>query len=309
MNWGALLAAHGYDVVIVSQQPDFAECAIPGVTFRGPDEVGDVDWVLFGTTSTLGSNWYGRTSVRTKRVVRLQWPTGGRIDASGDILAVVHPSFADQVADEARVPRESIHVLPSPTLPLDWWEQAAGRALSPCPIKDAIVWAARDAFIGSQAPCGEAAFAAMEQSQALRVLKPIVLSIEQHRPQEPRFHALGAEITSGLHLGEILHIMRRSSICVTSPAFMGPTLTEAIFEDCVPLVWRSYRALFPELVAAAARHGVLLDGPEQVRGVMDRLIVDWALRARFLDSCKFAFADNSPAKCIEKWRFMEGRSQ
>jgi hypothetical protein len=88
---------------------------------------------------------------------------------------------------------------------------------------------------------------------------------------------------------------------------MGPTLTEAIFEDCAPLVWRGYRALFPELVTAAEKHGVLLDGPDQVRDVLRRLLTDSGLRAAYLDSAKFAFADNSPAKCIEKWRFMEGR--
>jgi hypothetical protein len=307
LNWGALLGANGYEVVVVSQAPDFAECLIPGVTFAGPDEVGDVDWVLFGTTSVLGSNWYGRSSVRTKRVVRLQWPTGARIDASGDILAVAHPCYADQVADEAGVPRESIHVLPSPTLPLDWWEMASGRMQSARPTKDIIVWAARDAFIGSQGPCGEAALAALEQSTALRGMPLVVLSIEQHRPQEARFVARGAVLTSGLHLGDVMRVMRRGVLCVTTPAFMGPTLTEAIFEDCAPLVWRSYRALFPELVAAAEKHGVLLDSPGDVRGVMERLLSDWALRAAFVDSCKFAFAEKSPAKCLGKWKFMEGR--
>lgn len=311
INWGALLGANGWDVVIVSQSGDFEECSIPGVKFVAPDDVGEVDYVLFGTTSVLGSNWFGRSTVRARRVVRLQWPTGARIDASGDELAVVHQSLAAQVADEAGVPHESVHVLPSPTLPLDWWRASTHKTFlrSDSPPKDVIVWAARDAFIGSQAPCGEQALQALEQSPSLRGMPLVVLSIEQHRPQEARFLSRGAELTSGLHLGQVLRVMRRGVLCVTTPAFMGPTLTEAIFEDCAPLVWSSYRSLFPELVNAAAKHGVLISDPSQIRGAMERLLADWQLRAAYVDSCKFAFAENSPAKCLEKWKFMQWRTR
>jgi hypothetical protein len=302
MNWGALLAANGYQVVMVTTTPVPDEFNFPNVEFLGPDQVGEVDYVLWGSTSTLGSNWFGRSTIAAKRVIRIQWPTGQRVDHSGDVVACVHPCFANQVADECGIGHEQIHILPGPTLPLSWWEMR--KKPSAWPVKDSVIWAARDAFIGSQGPCGEAALRTFEETLRLHL---IVLSIEQHQPQAQRFANLGAELTSGLHLGDILRAMRRSYVCVTTPAFMGPTLTEAIFEDCAPLVWRSYRALFPELVTAAEKHGVLLDGPDQVRDVLRRLLTDSGLRAAYLDSAKFAFADNSPAKCIEKWRFMEGR--
>lgn len=304
MNWGALLAANGYEVYVISNAPDFPPARVPGVTFVGPNEAPEMDFVLFGTTSVLGSNWFGRSTLREKYVVRLQWPTEKQIDASGDVLAVAHPCLADQVADEARVPRESIHVLPSPTLPLAWWESAIGKPASPWPEKKLIVWAARDAFVGSQAPCGYAALDAVEK---FRSLHPFVLSCEQHQGQHGAFAAMGATLTSGSHLGEVLTAMRHGVLCVTTPAFMGPTLTEAIFEDCVPLVWASYRTLFPELVRAAELHGVLCQGPDDVYPVMRRLITEPDLRNATLASYRFAFADHSPQKCIEKWKFMEGR--
>jgi hypothetical protein len=321
MNWGALLAANGYEVVIVSNEPDWDGPRVPGVTFASPDAAPEVDWVLFGSTSVLPSNWFGRYTVRTKRVVRLQWPTGARIDASGDILAVTHPTLAAQVADEAGVPHESIHVLPSPTLPYAWWASVCGINAGTMPVKDHVLWGAREGFGdrngGSYVEFGAAALAAIEELAPPRGLRPFVLSQEQyedgygpgvaaHRPAA-RFRALGAVLTSNLPLGSVLLAMRRSLVAITLPAIMGPTLTEAIFEDCAPLVWVQYGALFPDLVEAARKHGVLLTSPTDIRPTLQRLLDDHGMRAAYVDSCKFAFAENSPAKCVDKWRFMEHR--
>jgi hypothetical protein len=308
LNWAALLAANGYDVVVVAQWPGSAECAVSGVAFLGPDEVGEVDWVIFGSTSVLGSNWFGRTTVRTKRVVRVQWPTGASVDHSGDIVAVAHRCLVEQVAAECGLARERLQVLPPPVLPLAWWDTVCGRQTAPWPERDCIVWAARDGFAGSYAPCGEAMLLAWEQSPILRGLRPLVLSSEQYdQAHLDRFRALGGQLASGLHLGEVLRAMRRAVLCVTQPAYMGPTLTEATFEGAPPLVWRRYGVLFPELAAAAARHDLLLDDPGQVRSVMERIVSDWKMRAEYTDSCRFAFADNSPERSLAAWKEMEAR--
>ena len=308
LNWGALLGANGYDVTVISQGGDFDGCKIPGVKFAGPDEAPEVDLVLFGSTSRASSNWFGRSTLRAKGAVRLQWPTGGSIDHSGDVVAVASAHLADQVATECGVAREQIHALPSPVLPLAWWDAACGRTTAPMPERKLILWGARDAFAGSAQPAGEACLSALEQSHLLR-LSLLLLSTEQYAPHLiDRFKALGGTcFTSGLHLGKVLLMMRLSVLCVTGPAFMGPTLTEAIFEDCAPLVWAAYRPLFPKLCEAASKHGVLVEHDGQVRAIMERIVVDWKMRAEYVDSCKFAFADHSPAKCLEAWRAMEAR--
>jgi hypothetical protein len=192
-------------------------------------------------------------------------------------------------------------------LPLAWWLAAAGLPPPPDLPRQFAMWGARAAFDGSSAPVGEAMLAALEQSPLLR-LPPYLLSMEQYTsPIVDRFRALGGTITSGLHLGEILHAMRQSVVCLTGPQFMGPTLTEAIFEDCAPLVWARYRALFPKLCDAAAKHGLLIEHEGQVRAVMERIVSDWQMRAEFVDSCKFAFADNSPERCLAAWCALEAQ--
>lgn len=321
LNWAALLAANGYDVVVVTPEPDAGECHIPGVRFVAVDDVGSVDWVLFGSTSS-SHVWPGLGTINARHVIRLQWPTGKQYQRNGEILAVAHPCLEGQVRSEGGDGVPCV-VLPSPSLPLEWWQAAAGMPKTERHTRPFVLWAAREAFGGAHGtsdPWGERALSALEQLLPGKGLQPYLLNRDDYRPEHgqllrdqrvwDRFAGLGVLAQEELSLGGVLDVMRQSVITVTLPTFKGPTLSEAVFEYSPPLVWDTYGAFYPELVAAAEKFGLLLrfnDEAWRIKEVIERLLNEPGLRWNFLEKARFAFAENSPAHALDAWRAMEAR--
>ena len=240
-----------------------------------------------------------------------------------DFVAVARSAYANQVAAECKVGLDRVVVLPSPVLSLAWWEKSCGLPETAFPQRDCIVLG----MMGRDGPDQQTILAAIETSSVLRGMPFVVLNGEEYRqPSKHDFYqrllALGAtfvELSYGGQHGitqiELLQLMRRAVLLITGNS--GTTLPMALFEDCAPTLWWHTAAppfsIYPELYAVAKRYNVDIDnsqgsvGVDRLREVMERLLLDWSLRKRFVDDCKATFSEHLPDQSLRYFRDMERR--
>lgn len=320
LNWAALLAAHGYEVIL---SPEFAPieaelCPIPGVVYTSAESYENVDWLLYATTSPAPFS----LAVRARHTVRIQWPTSRPIAVGNEIFATVHAAHIAQIREETGC-RECL-VLPHPVLPLSWWREQAGLADEAMQAsRVGVLWAARAAFGGAHGTTetwGDPILTVLEELLRPRSMYLTVLEGDEYLPEcgpllrqfrvAERFSKMSAVMEPPLLHGDVLNLMRRSRVVALTSTNYGAVVPETLFEGAAPMIWDRFGHMYPELAEAAARHNFLFrrsDSLEDARARLVRLFDDDAAREAFVAACKIACASHTPEASMTAWRLMEER--
>ena len=325
----AVLGVAGHGVTVVSN--DLRDA--PGVPFRGVQFArapvyGDVDYVVFATTSPVPRHDLRALVPGMKRSVRIQWPGSfSGVDLGANIVACAEPALLARAREYLGA---GVVSLPRPTLSLSWLTQNVVGLAVPGIEEErrGIAWAIRD-FGDRNA---EDDYFQQWKSRLLTLtldcasqhgLTVDVLSGEFYKPDFrliDKHQVLQRLARAGARVGDcctpldgLLATMRRSKVVVTngtgSPG--TPLMMHAAFEGCAPIVWTMFDSMYPDLIEVARKYDVLMhyqvidEQPDRIATVLRRLVEDEGMRREYVRDCCTALAAYSPENTLAAWRAIE----